>query len=53
MKNLTLCAEWDDNKETYRLFWSCTPCVTITHCTDIITIERIAAILGLNLIPIK
>ena len=53
MKNLTLCAEWDDNMETYRLYWTNSPATTITYETDIVVIRKLANIIGCGLIPVK
>ena len=53
LKNLTLCAEWIDNMDTYRLFWTSSPNATITFESDIVVIRELAAIIGVDLIPIK
>ena len=53
MKNLTLCAEWDDNMETYRLYWTNSPATTITYEADIVVVRQLAAVIGLDVITIK
>lgn len=53
MVKMTLCAEWNDELETYRLFWTSSPNTTITYESDIVVIRNLAAIIGLNLITVK